>query len=101
MGCHATVANEAVQGWSSSEARKDSSKLAFKGRLMFMKCERWAHRVFEYLVAKCLRTKWTRRLYSLEKKYGLFREPVEVDSATAWTREAWPAHEELEKAVLK
>lgn len=90
VGCHGTVANEAVQGdvgWSSFEAREASSKLVYKGRLLFMSRERWARRVFEYLSATCLRTKWTRRMYRLEQKYGLSRKPVEANSATLWTRE--------------
>lgn len=74
-------------GWSTFEAREASSKLGFKGRLVYMNRERWARRVFEYLAATCLRTRWTRRIHRLEQKYGLSREPVEANSVTSWTRE--------------
>lgn len=39
LGCHSRVANEAVQGdvgWSSFEAREASSKIAYRGRLLFL-----------------------------------------------------------------
>lgn len=75
VGCHCTIANEAVQGnlgCSSFKVREDSSKLLFKGCLLFMKEECGACRVFEYLAGTCLCTKWTRRLYRLERHCGLF-----------------------------
>lgn len=69
VGCHGSVANEAVLedlGWSSFEAREASSKISFRGRLLFMARERW---VFEYLSSTCLRTKWVQRI---EAKYNNF-----------------------------
>lgn len=102
LGCHGRVANEAVQGdvgWSSFEAREASSKIAYRGRLLFMSRTRWARRVFEYLSATCLRTDWTRRVYQLEKKYGFFEAEITADSATKWSAEVRRRVEEVENAV--
>lgn len=101
VGCHGAVAKEAIQGdlgWSSFEAREASSKLAYRGRLQFMSRERWARRVFDHLSASCLRTKWTKRLYNLEKKYGFFRTPLRAESETAWKRQAGLQIKEEEEA---
>lgn len=90
VGCHGSVANEAIQGdlgWSSFEAREATSKLSFRGRLLFMSRERWARRVFEYLSATCLRTKWVRRVYRIESKYNLFSHPIDAGTAAAYTKE--------------
>uniref|UniRef100_A0A6B0UCP1 Putative tick transposon n=1 Tax=Ixodes ricinus TaxID=34613 RepID=A0A6B0UCP1_IXORI len=49
LGCHGTVANEAVQGdlgWSSFEAREATSKVSYEGRLRLMDRCRWAKRLF-------------------------------------------------------
>ncbi|KAH7977359.1 hypothetical protein HPB49_000943 [Dermacentor silvarum] len=48
LGCHGHVANEAVQGdvgWWSFEAREAASKIAYRGRLLFLPSTRWACRV--------------------------------------------------------
>lgn len=101
VGCHGAVAKEAIQGdlgWSSFEAREASSKLAYRGRLHFMSRERWARRVFDHLSATCLRTKWTKRLYNLEKKYGFFRTPIRAESETVWKQRATLQIKEEEEA---
>ncbi|KAH8022342.1 hypothetical protein HPB51_023395 [Rhipicephalus microplus] len=84
------VANEAVQGdigWSSFEAREVASKLTFHCRLMYMSRERWSRRVFDYLMATCMRTKWVRRVYQLEKKFGFFQEPLVAENRRGRTKE--------------
>lgn len=87
LGCHGHVAVEAIQGemgWSTFEAREAISKLAYRGRLLFLPRERWARRVFEYMAATCIRTDWARRIYQLEKQFGFFKHPVVADSASKW-----------------
>ncbi|KAH6927519.1 hypothetical protein HPB50_005185 [Hyalomma asiaticum] len=46
----------------------------------FMRKERFARQVFEYLAATCMRTDWTDRIYRLEKKYGCSTAPIECSS---------------------
>ncbi|KAH6921029.1 hypothetical protein HPB50_027984 [Hyalomma asiaticum] len=55
---HGGVAVEAVQGdlgWSSCEARKARSKVAYEGRLRLMSNKRWVRRVFRYAAMKTYR----------------------------------------------
>ncbi|KAH7977549.1 hypothetical protein HPB49_002306 [Dermacentor silvarum] len=59
---------------ASFKAREAARKIAYRGRLLFLPRTRWARRVFEYLSATCMRTDWTRRVYQIEKKYGVFGE---------------------------
>ncbi|KAG0444341.1 hypothetical protein HPB47_013905, partial [Ixodes persulcatus] len=76
LGCHGTVANEAVQGdlgWSSFETMEATSKVSFDGRLRLMDRCRWAKRLH-----------WRKRLYQLEKKFGFFTEPVEATTEKEW-----------------
>ncbi|XP_077555701.1 uncharacterized protein LOC144170053 [Haemaphysalis longicornis] len=90
LGCHGRIANEVVQGdvgWSSFEAREASSKITYRGRLLFLPRTRWARRVFEYLLATCMRTDWTQREHKLEGKYGFLTEPITADNAAKWSRE--------------
>ena len=90
LGCHGNVANEAVQrdlGWSSFEAREASSKVAYDGRLRHMDRCRWAKRLFVYTYMTGVQTRWQRRLYQLESKYGFFAEPVEAPTAEKWEAE--------------
>lgn len=59
LDCHGAVANEAIQGdlgWSSFEAQEAVNKIAYRGCLLCMPRERWAHCVFDYLSATCMRT---------------------------------------------
>lgn len=102
LGCHGHVANEAVQGdvgWSSFEAREAASKIAYRGRLLFLPRTQWARRVFEYLSATCMRTDWTRRVYHIEKKYGFFGEKIEADTATKWSIEVRRRVKEAETTI--
>ena len=74
LGCHGRVALEAIQGdvgWSTYEAREATSKIAYEGRLRFMKDCRWARRMFRYLHFVGLRTQWLKRVYFLRRKYGM------------------------------
>ncbi|KAG0429238.1 hypothetical protein HPB47_023825 [Ixodes persulcatus] len=90
LGCHGAVANEEVQGdlgWSSFEAREASSKIAYDGRLRLMDRCRWAKRLFIYTNLTGLRTRWQKRLYQLQHKYGFFSEPVDASTETEWTSE--------------
>ncbi|KAM7289429.1 hypothetical protein ISCGN_029558 [Ixodes scapularis] len=90
LGCHGAVATEAVQGdlgWSSFEAREASSKIAYDGRLRLMDRCRWAKRLFIYTNLTGLRTRWQKRLYQLQHKYGFFSEPVDASTETLWTSE--------------
>lgn len=83
LGSHGAVAIEAVQGdlgWSTFEAREAASKLTYRGRLPFLRKERLARQVFDYLSATCMRTNWTNRIYRLEKKYGFFTAPIQADT---------------------
>lgn len=102
LGCHGHVANEAVQGdvgWSSFEAREAASKIAYRGRLLFLPRTQWARRVFEYLSATCMRTDWTRRVYHIEKKYGFFGEKIEADTAAKWSIEVRQRVKEAETTI--
>ncbi|KAH7958882.1 hypothetical protein HPB49_006119 [Dermacentor silvarum] len=102
LGCHGHVANEAVQGdvgWSSFEAREAASKIAYRGRLLFLPRTQWARRVFEYLSATCMRTDWTRRVYHIEKKYGFFGEKIEADTAAKWSIEVRRRVKEAETTI--
>ena len=84
------VANEAVQGdlgWSSFEAREASSKIGYDGRLRHMDRGRWAKKLFLYTYMTGVRTRWQKRLYQLEKKYGFFAEPVKAPTAEKWEAE--------------
>ncbi|KAG0416830.1 hypothetical protein HPB47_006103 [Ixodes persulcatus] len=81
LGCHGIVANEAVQGdlgWSSVEAREATSKISYDARLRNMDRNRWAKKLFVHTHMTGTRTRWQKRLYQLEKKYGFFAEPLEV-----------------------
>lgn len=87
LGCHGTVANEAVQGdlgWSSFEAREATSKVSYDGRLRLMDRCRWAKRLFVYTHMTSLQSRWRKRLYQLEKKFGFFTEPVEATTEKEW-----------------
>ncbi|XP_077564456.1 uncharacterized protein LOC144179908 [Haemaphysalis longicornis] len=104
VGCHGAVANEAIQGdlgWSSFEAREASSKLSFRGRLLFMARERWARRAFEYLSATCVRTKWVQRVYRIEAKCNIFSRPIEAGTAAAYTREVRSRVQDAEEGVWR
>ncbi|KAG0410949.1 hypothetical protein HPB47_011924 [Ixodes persulcatus] len=87
LGCHGTVANEAVQGdlgWSSFEAREATSKVSYDGRLRLMDRCRWAKRLFVYTHMTSLQSRWRKRLYQLEKNFGFFTEPVEATTEKEW-----------------
>ncbi|KAG0421103.1 hypothetical protein HPB47_002980 [Ixodes persulcatus] len=87
LGCHGTVANEAVQGdlgWSSFEAREATSKVSYDGRLRLMNRCRWAKRLFVYTHMTSLQSIWRKRLYQLEKMFGFFTEPVEATTEKEW-----------------
>ncbi|KAH7974656.1 hypothetical protein HPB49_017728 [Dermacentor silvarum] len=86
-------------GWSSFEAREAASKIAYRGRLLFLPRTQWAHRVFEYLSATCMRTDWTRRVYHIENKYGFFGEKIEADTATKWSIEVRRRVKEAETII--
>ncbi|KAH8034238.1 hypothetical protein HPB51_021951 [Rhipicephalus microplus] len=49
--------------------------------------ERWSRRVFDYLMATCMRTKWVRRVYQLEKKFGFFQVPLAAENQRGRTKE--------------
>ncbi|KAH7981040.1 hypothetical protein HPB49_021064 [Dermacentor silvarum] len=71
LGCHGVVTNEAKEGdlgWSSLEARQAVSKIAYRGRLVYMPRER--------------------HLYRIESKYGLFRSPISANSPADWAKQA-------------
>ncbi|KAH7954089.1 hypothetical protein HPB49_015473 [Dermacentor silvarum] len=104
VGCHGTVANEAVQGelgWSSFAAREASSKLAFYNRLLHMHRDRWARRVFDYLSATCLRTQWTRRVHHLKQKNGLIRDPMLAQSIGAYAKAVQQRVRDVEESSIK
>ncbi|KAG0423841.1 hypothetical protein HPB47_000389 [Ixodes persulcatus] len=90
LGCHGTVANEAVQGylgWSSFEAHEATSKIAYDGRHRHMDSCRWAKRLFRYTHLTGLWIRWQKRLYQFESKYGFFADLFQASSATEWERE--------------
>ncbi|KAG0422125.1 hypothetical protein HPB47_002047, partial [Ixodes persulcatus] len=90
LGCHGSVANEAVQGdlgWSSFEAREAASKIVYDGRLRHMDRCRWVRSLFIYLHMTGVQTRWRRRLYQLDKKFGFFAEPVNVLTEEKWEAE--------------
>ncbi|KAG0428374.1 hypothetical protein HPB47_024637 [Ixodes persulcatus] len=90
LSCKGAVTNEAVQGdlgWSSFEAREASSKIAYDGRLRLMDRCRWAKRLFIYTNLTGLRTRWQKRLYQLQHKYGFFSQPVDASTETEWSSE--------------
>ena len=91
IGCHGMVANEAVQGdlgWSSFDAREATSKIGYDGRLRLMDRSRWAKRLFVYIHLTGVQTRWRKRLYQLEKKYGFFALPVDATTEREWEMEA-------------
>ncbi|KAH7979446.1 hypothetical protein HPB49_009431 [Dermacentor silvarum] len=102
LGCHGRVAVEAIQGdlgWSSFEAREARSKAAYEGRLRLMNNERWARRVFRYTSLKGVSTQWSRRLYSLCRKFSLFSDPVQEDSERKWSMEVRTRVQEAETSM--
>ncbi|KAG0428715.1 hypothetical protein HPB47_024306 [Ixodes persulcatus] len=48
---------------------------------------RWAKRLFRYTQLTGLQTRWQKRLYQLQSKYGFFADPVQASSAREWERE--------------
>ncbi|KAL3222848.1 hypothetical protein MRX96_028341 [Rhipicephalus microplus] len=54
---------------------------------MYMSRERGPRRVFDYLMATCMRTKWVRRVYQLEKKFGFFQAPLTAENQRGRTKE--------------
>ncbi|KAH7965447.1 hypothetical protein HPB49_007795 [Dermacentor silvarum] len=102
LGCHGRVAVEAIQGdlgWSSFEAREARSKAAYEGRLRLINNERWARRVFRYTSLKGVSTQWSRRLYSLCRKFSLFTDPVQEDSERKWSMEVRTRVQEAETSM--
>ncbi|KAH7954487.1 hypothetical protein HPB49_019142 [Dermacentor silvarum] len=84
LGCHGRVAVEAIQGdleWSSFEAREDKEQGSLRGT------GAWARRVFRYTSLNGVSTQWSRRLYSLCRKFSLFTDPVQEDSERKWSME--------------
>ncbi|KAG0422186.1 hypothetical protein HPB47_001982 [Ixodes persulcatus] len=45
---------------------------------------RWAKRLFVYTHMTSLQSRWRKRLYQLEKKFGFFTEPVEATTEKEW-----------------
>lgn len=89
LGCHGNVANEAVQGdlgWSCFEAREARSKLSYEGRLRLMQPHRWARRIFDYVHRNGIRTRWSKRLQHLSRKYGFYASPVQEDTERKWSK---------------
>ncbi|KAG0432873.1 hypothetical protein HPB47_020427 [Ixodes persulcatus] len=56
-------------GWSAFESREAVAKLAYERRLCGLGEERWARRVFKYLVYRSVNTRLTKRVARLAGKY--------------------------------
>ncbi|XP_040064341.3 uncharacterized protein LOC115333004 [Ixodes scapularis] len=72
LGAHRGTPNEGVQGdlgWSAFESREAVAKLSYERRLCGLGEERWARRVFKYLVYRSLNTRLTKRVARLAGKY--------------------------------
>ncbi|KAH7977903.1 hypothetical protein HPB49_003930 [Dermacentor silvarum] len=64
-----------------------------------MNNERWARRVFRYTSLKGVSTQWSRRLYSLCRKFSLFTDPVQEDSERKWSMEVRTRVQEAETSM--
>ncbi|KAG0444172.1 hypothetical protein HPB47_014081 [Ixodes persulcatus] len=72
LGAHRGTPNEKVQGdlgWSAFESREAVAKLAYERRLCGLGEERWARRVFKFLVYRSVNTRLTNRVARLAGKY--------------------------------
>ncbi|KAM7291453.1 uncharacterized protein ISCGN_028026 [Ixodes scapularis] len=72
LGAHRGTPNEGVQGdlgWSAFESREAVAKLSYERRLCGLGEERWARRVFKYLVYRSVNTRLTKRVARLAGKY--------------------------------
>ncbi|KAH7941446.1 hypothetical protein HPB49_013762 [Dermacentor silvarum] len=55
-------------------------------KLRLMQPHRWARRMFEYIHRNGVRTRWTKRLQQLSKKYGFFASPVQEETERKWAK---------------
>ncbi|KAM7295530.1 uncharacterized protein ISCGN_025030 [Ixodes scapularis] len=72
LGAHRGTPNEGVQGdlgWSAFESREAVAKLTYERRLCGLGEERWARRVFKYLVYRSVNRRLTKRVARLAGKY--------------------------------
>ncbi|KAH7959553.1 hypothetical protein HPB49_011875 [Dermacentor silvarum] len=51
-----------------------------------MQPHRWARRMFHYIHRNGIRTRWTKRLQQLSKKYGFFASPVQEETERKWAK---------------
>ncbi|KAL1435122.1 hypothetical protein MTO96_011252, partial [Rhipicephalus appendiculatus] len=67
-----------------------TSKLRFAiqndRRLRLMQPHRWTPRVFDYVHRNCIRTRWSKRLQHLSRRYGFYVSPVKEDTERKWAK---------------
>ncbi|KAH7977810.1 hypothetical protein HPB49_003685 [Dermacentor silvarum] len=54
--------------------------------LRLMQPHRWARRMFDYIHRNGVRTRWTKRLQQLSKKYGFFASLVQEETKRKWAK---------------
>ncbi|KAL1487358.1 hypothetical protein MTO96_031015 [Rhipicephalus appendiculatus] len=51
-----------------------------------MQPHRWTRRVFDYVHRNCIRTRWSKRLQHLSRRYGFYVSPVKEDTGRKWAK---------------
>ncbi|KAL1479198.1 hypothetical protein MTO96_052051 [Rhipicephalus appendiculatus] len=51
-----------------------------------MQPHRWTRRVFDYVHRNCIRTRWSKRLQHLSRRYGFYASPVKEDTERKWAK---------------
>jgi len=89
LGGTRLVAHEGLEGeWgcSSFKVRESRAKLGFEGRLRYMRGERWAKKVYQYVGVQGLNTKWEKKVRSLGEWKGVERRGLVPETEEQWVR---------------